>query len=178
MTAQPLTVDQREALWRRQAEAYDDLLYAFMVSEGAHRAAAWRRSPRGWWMRHVWPVWNSACWWCWHRARWLAYRPARPGSGGVTVRRGPCGWWLRVLEWHRDRRSDGVVARKQPGRSAGMSYSDLVSARHGLSVPRFYSPEMLRAEHFRHSDPLSKSYIGSLEADWRRVRSEMDGEFS
>jgi hypothetical protein len=177
-TVQSLSVERREALWRRHAEAYDDLLYAFMAGENARRRARERRSPRGWWMRRVWPVWNGVCWWCWHATRWMAWRPVRPGSGGVTVRRGPCGWWLRMLECHLDRRSDGAFPRKRLGCSVGVSYGELAGARHGLSVPRFYSPDRLREEHFRSSDPLDAGFVGCVEADFARARSEIDGEFA
>jgi hypothetical protein len=86
----------------------------------------------------------------------------------VTERRGPLNWWLRLLQAHRERRSDGVARPER--RSAGVSYSDLVGARHNLSKPRFYSPEFLREEHFRASNPRHAGYVSSLEADFARVR--------
>jgi hypothetical protein len=59
-----------------------------------------------------------------------------------------------------------------------VALGDLAAARHSLSVPRFYSQQQLTVEHFRSSDPLDPANVGSLEADWQRVRAETDGEFS
>jgi hypothetical protein len=128
-----LSVERREQLWRRHAEAYDDLLYAFLEAEGARRAKRWKRSPRGrlhWLTWPTWKLWNRACWWCWHAARWMALRP---GEGRMRRRRGPwMGWWLDALKWNRDRRQRRIDERKARARLEGVTYRRLVGALRAL----------------------------------------------
>lgn len=155
-TVQPLSLERREALWRRQAEAYDDLLYAFMAGESVRRRARERRSPRGVW--------------------WRLTRPARRRWYGFAAR-----VWVAfpgVADRLNERDSERLREREARRDPTAVCYGDLASARHGLSVPRFYPAECLREEHFRSSDPLSESYVGSLETDFARARSEIDGEWA
>jgi hypothetical protein len=44
-------------------------------------------------------------------------------------------------------------------------------------VPRFYPPANVGLDHFRSSDPASEHYAGRLEAEFARVRNELDGGF-
>jgi hypothetical protein len=60
----------------------------------------------------------------------------------------------------------------RPRTDATVTLADLSGARHGLSVPRFYSQGQLTVDEFRHSDPLDELYAGRLEAEWRRMRNE------
>ena len=64
-----------------------------------------------------------------------------------------------------------------PG-TAAVTLLDLESARHTLSIPRFYSSRQLGERTFRGSDPGSDNYVGQLEAELQRVRNEIDGEFA
>ena len=161
-------------LWRRQYQVLDSLVHGYTLGENERLAARWRRSPRGVWHRLVWPTWNRVAWGCWHVAQWLAWGPVRPGSGGREERGAPWRWWLVLLEWHRDRRSAGRVARGERGGSASVTLADLAGARYTLSIPRFYPQGMLTVDEFTGSDPLDESYVGSMEAEFRRVRNEED----
>jgi hypothetical protein len=60
---------------------------------------------------------------------------------------------------------------------AAVTFTDLISARHSLSVPRFYPPANVGLDHFRSSDPASGHYAGRLEAEFAQIRNEVDGRF-
>jgi hypothetical protein len=61
---------------------------------------------------------------------------------------------------------------------AAVTLGDLLSARHSLSVARFYSPRQLGIGHFYASDPGHEHYAGRLEAELQRVTNEIDGRFA
>jgi hypothetical protein len=147
-------------LWRRQYQVLDSLVYGYTLGENERLAARWRRSPRGVWHRLVWPTWNRVAWGCWHKARWLAARHIELP--------------LRLLIAHRERRSAGPVACEERSGSATVTLADLAGARYTLSIPRFYPQKMLTVDEFTGSDPLDESYVGSMEAEFRRVRNEED----
>jgi hypothetical protein len=65
---------------------------------------------------------------------------------------------------------------RDPG-PAAVTFTDLSSARHSLSVPRFYAQDQLDAQHFQDSDPAYEFYPGKLEADFQRIRNEQDAAF-
>jgi hypothetical protein len=155
-TVEPLSLERQAALWRRTAEVQDDRLYAFMVGESARRAARWRRSPRGVWWRLTGPA----------RRRWYGF------AARVWV------VFPGVADRLNERDSERLREREARRDRTVVCFGDLASARHGLSVPRFYPAERLREEHFRSSDPLSKFYVGVLESDFARARREIDGEFA
>jgi hypothetical protein len=152
MTTDPLTDAQQAALWRRQCAAYDDLLYAFIASERTRRASAWRRSPRGIWSHLIAPA--RRAWWGFAPRVWRAFP--------------------RLA----DRLNERENRRREREDPTAVSLGDLVGKRHELSVPRFYSSAGVREEHFRASDPLDPGYVGSLEAEFVRVRREIDGEWA
>jgi hypothetical protein len=151
MVDEPLTVEQREARWRRQFQVFDDLIYGYLLTETERRAARARTSP---WRRLRWrpAVWYRVVWRFWHT-------------------------FPRLAEHFNERERDREARRRAERDPTVVTLADLHHARHVLSVPRFYPSELLREEHFQHSDPLDEFYVGRPEIDFVRVRSELDAEF-